>query len=212
MPEQLRPSVSSQIILETIGDHLRVVQTLDALAPRIERVASRMIECLAEGGKICWMGNGGSAADCQHYAAELVGRFTRERRGLASIAFTTDTSILTSIGNDYGYEAIFSRQVEALCRPGDVLVGITTSGNSPNVVSAMRSARELGVYRVGLTGQRGIDSALEAECDELLVVPSPVTARVQEGHLLIGHLLCDLVEAAFARTEDEVVQAKEESR
>src|SRR5262249_48556858 len=132
----------AMVLQEAIDEHIQVMRTLESFAPAVEEAAARMIDCLKSGGKVCWMGNGGSAADCQHLAAELVGRFTRERRGLASIAFTTDTSILTAIGNDYGYDAIFARQVEALCRPGDVLVGISTSGKSRNVVAAMRRARE----------------------------------------------------------------------
>jgi D-sedoheptulose 7-phosphate isomerase len=183
-------------VRQTIDEHLRVIRALDPLVPTIEEAAARMIACLESGGKVCWMGNGGSAGDSQHLAAELVGRFTRERRGLASIALTTDTSILTAIGNDYGYDAIFARQVEALCRPGDLVVGITTSGNSQNVLAALRRAAEIGAYRIGMTGGKG--GALAQECDLLLAVPAPVTARVQEAHLLIGHILCDLVEAHFA--------------
>ena len=181
-------------ISNTLREHTEVIQALAALQPDIERLARRMSACLQEGGKICWMGNGGSAADSQHLAAELVGRFTRERQGLASIALTTDTSILTAVGNDYGYEAVFARQVEALCTARDVVVGISTSGNSPNVLRALEVAQELGAYTVGLTGG---DGGQMAECaDQCLIVPSRTTARIQEAHLLIGHILCDWVEAA----------------
>jgi D-sedoheptulose 7-phosphate isomerase len=191
------PAASLQ---RAIVEHTRVIRDLESLNPRIDEAAAQMIECLRSGGKVCWMGNGGSAADSQHLAAELVGRFVRERRGLASIALTTDSSILTAIGNDYGFDAVFARQVEALCRPGDVLVGITTSGNSPNVVAAMRRARDIGgVFRIGMTGESG--GALRDESELLLAVPATVTARVQEAHLFLGHHLCDLVEAALAADE-----------
>lgn len=185
---------------QAINEHVRVIRAVKLMASAIDDAAAQLIACLRGGGKICWMGNGGSAADSQHLAAELVGRFTRERRGLAAIALTTDTSVLTSIGNDYGYEMVFARQVEALCRPGDVLVGITTSGNSPNVLEAMRRARQLGgIFRIGMSGAAG--GALGDECDLLLAVPARVTARVQEAHLFVGHHLCDLIEAAFAQEE-----------
>lgn len=185
-----------EIYQKTLEDHSRTVGQLHAMSPLILAVAGRMIAALQSGGKICFMGNGGSAADSQHLAAEFVGRFTRERRGLASIAFTTDTSILTAIGNDYGYDSIFSRQVEALCRPGDVLVGITTSGNSPNVIKAMELAGKIGVVRVGMTKQPG--GKLAEVSDHLIAIPSAVTARVQECHMLLGHILCDIVEEACA--------------
>lgn len=177
-----------------------MITGLHRLVPQIQRVAERMVATLRQGGVIYWLGNGGSAADCQHLAAELVGRYTRERRGLASVALTTDTSILTAVGNDYGYDTIFARQVEALCRPGDLVVGITTSGNSPNVLLAMTRARELGAFTVGLAGRDG--GRLKEGVDECLIVSSPVTARVQEGHILIGHILCDLVEAAMMEARD----------
>ena len=131
-----------------------------------------------------WCGNGGSAADCQHLAAELVGRFRRERKGLPSIAFTTDSSVLTSIGNDYGYDHMFARQVEALCRPGDLLVGISTSGNSPNVCAAISKAREIGTYTFAMTGESG--GRLATVADISLQVPSSHTARVRESHILVG--------------------------
>ena len=182
---------------EAIEDHSRIVGLLTTLSPVVLAIADHMISALRSGGKICFMGNGGSAADCQHLAAEFVGRFTRERRGLASIAFTTDTSILTANGNDYGYESIFSRQVEALCRPGDVLVGITTSGNSPNVIKAMELAGTMNVVRVGMTSEFG--GKLASVSDHLIAIPSKITARVQECHMLLGHILCDIVEEACSR-------------
>jgi D-sedoheptulose 7-phosphate isomerase len=177
---------------KTIAAHVRVLKDTAALGPDIERFAARAANCIADGGRVFWMGNGGSAADCQHLAAELVGRFERERPGLASIALTTDSSILTSVANDYGFESVFARQVEALCRDGDVLIGLSTSGNSANVLRAMERAAGRGIYRVGLTGAGG--GRLAETCELCLAVPSKVTARIQEAHIVIGHIVCDLVE------------------
>jgi D-sedoheptulose 7-phosphate isomerase len=160
-----------------------------------------MIEILHAGGKVLWCGNGGSAADAQHLAAELVGRFQRERRGIASIALTTDPSVMTSIANDYGFVAVFRRQVEALGRPGDMLVGISTSGNSENVCVALEEARSMGLYTVAMTGGSG--GRMAPLADTLLCVPSNATARVQEAHIFCGHVLCDLVEAAIQQREHE---------
>ena len=137
-------------------------------------------------------GNGGSAADSQHLAAEFVGRFQKERAGLPAIALTVDTSILTAVGNDYGYDKVFVRQVQALARPGDVLVGISTSGNSANVVEAVELAKSMGVYCVGMTAVGG--GKMKELCDECIAVPAQVTARAQEMHILIGHILCELVD------------------
>lgn len=180
------------LIDATIAAHVAVLNDTAALAPEIGRFAEQAAECIAGGGRVFWMGNGGSAADCQHLAAELVGRFERERPGLASIALTTDSSILTSVANDYGFESVFARQVEALCRDGDLLVGLSTSGNSANVLRAMERAVGRGIYRVGLTGAGG--GRLADTCELCLSVPSRVTARIQEAHIVIGHILCDLVE------------------
>jgi D-sedoheptulose 7-phosphate isomerase len=180
------------LIEDTIATHVAVLNETAALAPEIARFAERAAASITGGGRVFWMGNGGSAADCQHLAAELVGRFERERAGLASIALTTDSSILTSVANDYGFEAVFARQAEALCRPGDLLVGLSTSGNSANVLRAMEWAAGRGLYRVGLTGAGG--GRLAEVCELCLKVPSRVTARIQEAHIVIGHILCDLVE------------------
>ena len=139
------------------------------------------------------MGNGGSAADAQHIAAEIVGRFKKERKGMPAIALTTDTSILTSVGNDYGYDYIFARQIEALCKPEDLVIGITTSGSSANVVRAMETAKEIGATTVGLTG--GTGGKLTAICQHNLVMPSSVTARIQEAHIFVGHSLCEILES-----------------
>lgn len=188
-----RPLADLEIVDRALADHQTTVAALAALRPQIREVASRMRETLAQGGKILWMGNGGSAADSQHLAAEMVGRFRRERCGLASIALTTDTSILTSVGNDYGFDHVFARQVESLSTAADVVVGISTSGNSRNVVAGIRAARQLGACTVGLLG--GTGGALVDLCDLPLLVPSGETARIQEAHILIGHILCELVEA-----------------
>lgn len=173
-------------------DHLETAGRLESLLPDIETLGARMARSLDAGRTVFWMGNGGSAADSQHLAAEIVGRFVKERRGLPSVALTTDTSILTAVGNDYGFERIFSRQVEALCREGDIVVGLSTSGNSANVYHALAAARGLGAWTVGMTGADG--GRLKETCDTLLPVPSTVTARIQECHILIGHLLCECID------------------
>jgi D-sedoheptulose 7-phosphate isomerase len=178
-------------------DHLRVFEALRGLAPDVEAVAHVLAERLRGGGKVVWFGNGGSAADSQHLAAELVGRFRLERPAYASIALTTDTSLLTAVGNDYGFDRIFARQVEGLCTERDVVVGLSTSGRSPNVRQALEAARTIGAFRVGLTGTAG--AGLAELCDRCLVVPSRDTARIQEAHIFIGHALCDLVEQALVR-------------
>ncbi|MDD5389732.1 MAG: D-sedoheptulose 7-phosphate isomerase [Gallionellaceae bacterium] len=167
------------------------------LMPDVAAAATILIECSLSGGKIMWCGNGGSAADAQHLAAELIGRFKRERQPIASIALTTDTSILTCVGNDYGFSDIFSRQVEALAAPGDVLVLISTSGNSENVLRAAQAVKSRGVRCIGLLGCDG--GKLKALCDLSLVIPSRDTARIQEMHITVGHILCDLLEANVAR-------------
>ena len=180
---------------DIVGEHLEVIGGLKDCAEVVEAVAAEMTACLKAGGKICFMGNGGSAADSQHLAAEFVGRFQMERKALPSIAFTTDTSILTAVANDYGYEAVFERQVEALVTPADVVVGISTSGNSPNVVRAMQRAEKIGACTVGFTGGSG--GELAKSCRHCLVVGSDKAARIQEGHILAGHALCELVEEAI---------------
>lgn len=180
------------LIKQAIEDHQNTIQRIFELVPLIEIMVKQVRESLNNGGKIIFMGNGGSAADCQHLAAEFVGRYQRERRGLAAIALTTDTSILTSVGNDLGFEQIFARQVEALCKAGDVLVGISTSGNSGNILAGLEVGKHLGAFTVGLLGCNG--GKMLGVCDLALVVPSSHTPRIQEAHILIGHILCDLVE------------------
>jgi D-sedoheptulose 7-phosphate isomerase len=173
--------------------HMAMFNALAPLFPSISDVGIAMQNALKKGGKILICGNGGSAADSQHIAAEIVGRFKKERKGLPAIALTTDTSILTSVGNDYGYDYIFARQVEALCRPEDLVIGITTSGNSANVVRAMEAAKTIGATTVGFTG--GTGGKLNALCDFNLVMPSSVTARIQEAHIFVGHCLCEILES-----------------
>jgi D-sedoheptulose 7-phosphate isomerase len=189
-----------------IREHLEVVRQVEAQQAVLESIALAMTASLRAGGKILWCGNGGSAGDAQHLAAELVGRFQRERRGMASLALTTDTSVLTSIANDYGFEAVFARQVEALGVAGDVLVGISTSGNSENVLCAMRAARAQGLVTVAFTGAGG--GKMAGLADHLFAVASRVTARIQETHILAGHMLCDWIELDSAGVEAAVASVK----
>lgn len=172
-------------------------EVLTTLRPAIETVATGMAECLRQGGKVMACGNGGSAADAQHFAAELVNRFQRERKPYASIALTTDSSVLTSVGNDYDFSQVFSKQVEALGRKGDALLAISTSGNAANVCRAAEAAKAAGVWTVALCGGKG--GKLMALADETLRVASTgVTARIQEGHAMILHALCQLIEEKLA--------------
>jgi D-sedoheptulose 7-phosphate isomerase len=173
--------------------HHRMFSALEPLFPQISDVGIAMQNCIKAGGKVLIMGNGGSASDSQHIAAEIVGRFKKERKGMPAIALTTDTSILTSVGNDYGFDYIFARQIEALCRPEDLVIGLTTSGNSANVVRAMQAAKEIGATTVGLTG--GTGGKLTAICEYNLIMPSNVTARIQEAHIFVGHCLCEILES-----------------
>ncbi|TQF77500.1 MULTISPECIES: D-sedoheptulose 7-phosphate isomerase [unclassified Elioraea] len=170
-----------------------------ALCAAVAEAAGMVVASLRAGGKLLLCGNGGSAADAQHWAGELVSRFHYDRPGLAAVALTTDTSILTAIGNDYGYERLFARQVEALGRPGDVLFALSTSGRSPNILAALEAARAGGIRTVGFTGAR--EGAMGPLCDLLIRVPHAETPRIQEGHEAIGHAICAQVEATlFPRT------------
>jgi D-sedoheptulose 7-phosphate isomerase len=169
----------------------------EANAGLLVAAGRRMAECLRGGGRVLAFGNGGSAADAQHLAGELVGRFQRDRAALSAIALTTDSSVVTAIGNDMGYESVFRRQVEAHGRPGDVAVGITTSGRSPNVVQALQLARERGLVTMGLTGGGG--GRLAGAVDYLIDVPHAETARIQEVHVMVVHVLCQIVEEALPR-------------
>ena len=174
--------------------------TEDALQTSLEAASRACIASLQNSGKILLAGNGGSAADAQHIAGEFVSRFAFDRPGLAAVALTTDTSILTAIGNDYGYEKLFARQVQALGQKGDVFICYSTSGQSPNVLLALKEARLRGLICIGLTGNRG--GPMRELCDYLLEVPSADTPKIQEGHLVLGHILCGLVEAAIFRAPD----------
>jgi len=163
-----------------------------ALHARILEVVVRSVSALQRGNKLLFAGNGGSAADAQHWAAELVSRFNYDRPGLPGIALTTDTSALTAIGNDYGYERVFARQIEALGRKGDLLFAISTSGNSKNVLYGIETARTLGIEVIGFTGRQG--GVMADRCAVCLHMPSDETAKIQEGHELIGHLICGMIE------------------
>ena len=182
----------AKLIQRHLDEHLAVLTAVAQLVPAIEAAGGRVAAALQGGGRLMLCGNGGSAADSQHIAAELTGRFVRDRRPLAAMALTTDTSALTSIGNDYAFDDVFSRQVTALGRRGDVLLAISTSGNSRNVVLAVQAARAEGMDCIGLLGRDG--GVLKALCDLAVVVPSTTTARIQEAHIFIGHMLCALVE------------------
>ena len=173
-------------------DTLSAILAAPDLVTLIEVVAGRCVTALRNGNKILLAGNGGSAADAQHLAAELVGRFSLDRPGLAAIALTTDSSALTGIGNDYGFERLFSRQVEAVGRPGDVFFGISTSGRSPNVLNALRVCRDRSIVTVGLTGEHG--GEMPPLCDHCFRMPSTETPKIQEGHIVVGHILFALVE------------------
>jgi D-sedoheptulose 7-phosphate isomerase len=195
----------AQLFKDAITEHLSVIRALASQQDEFERIAHAMSQSILGGHKILWCGNGGSAADSQHLAAELTGRFRRERCGLPSIALTTDTSVLTAIGNDYGFERIFQRQVEALCSKGDILVGISTSGNSRNVCAAIESAKQIGAFTIAFTGEKG--GALATMADATLRVASEDTARIQEGHILCGHILCDWVECCVCKKDLASTQA-----
>ena len=183
-------------IRKQLQDHRALIELLERdLAPQIAEMGSLVSTALTNGNKLLVMGNGGSAADSQHFVAEIVGRFKMERRALPAIALSTDTSILTAVGNDYGFESIFSRQVEALAAPGDIVVGLSTSGNSPNVLKALNEARKRGCRTIGLLGKDG--GSIWSACDLALVVPSTDTPRIQEGHITIIHIVCDLMEKAL---------------
>lgn len=180
------------IIRERIKAHITAVRGLEGEAPSIAAVAACFVTALKSGGKILLCGNGGSAADAQHVAAELVGRFATERAAWPAIALTANSSTVTAIGNDYGFEYIFSRQVEALAKKGDVVVGISTSGNSKNVLKAIEEGKKRGCVTVGVTGKNG--GKLRTLADISISAPSDETPRIQEAHILAWHIICELVE------------------
>ena len=187
-----------QFIESYISKHQAALTQLSAHAADIEALAGCCVAALTRGNKLLICGNGGSAADAQHMAAELVGRFVSHRAALAAVALTTDTSALTAIANDYGYDAVFSRQVAALANRGDVLLAISTSGNSESIIAACREAHTLGCEVLALTGRDG--GALKDHCDALLVAPSDETAHIQECHIVVIHLLCGLIEMGLGLT------------
>ncbi|MBV8380785.1 MAG: D-sedoheptulose 7-phosphate isomerase [Paucibacter sp.] len=181
------------LFLRNLAEHQALMSALPALDDAISTAGRQLAALLAGGGKLMFCGNGGSAADSQHLASELTGRFVNDRRPLAGLALSTDSSALTCIGNDYAFDEVFARQVAGLGRAGDGLIAISTSGNSRNVLRAVAVAREAGIYTLGLLGRDG--GQLRSACDAAIVVPSQVTARIQEAHILIGHTLCGLIES-----------------
>ena len=183
-------------VIRSIQDSIITKQNIlnnSELLNRIETVANVIVKALKEGKRILWCGNGGSAADAQHLAAELSGRFYYDRPPLNSEAMHCNTSYMTAVANDYGYDLIYARMIDGACKPGDVLVGISTSGNSKNICNAFRKAKELGVITVAMTGETG--GEMKSLADYLLNVPSTDTPRIQESHIMIGHIICEIVEA-----------------
>lgn len=196
-----------QTEIQKLASLLQQIQQDAALLAVVETVAQACTQALKNGSKILFAGNGGSAADSQHLAAELVSRLNYNRPGLAAIALTTDTSALTAIGNDYAFENIFSRQVESLGQPGDVLVGISTSGKSPNILRALEAARAKGMKTVGLTGMHA--PLLTERCDWVVNIPSKETPKIQECHIMLGHIICALIEdTLFGAEYDPMRQVK----
>lgn len=173
-----------------------IEKTMDVMIPAIEKASIIVVKTLEKGNKILLCGNGGSAADAQHIAAELTGRYKTSRKGLPGIALTTDTSALTAIGNDFGYDLIFERQLEALGKEGDLLIGISTSGNSANIINAFNCAKIIGCNTIGFSGRDG--GKMDSVCNLNLIVPSDDTPRIQEMHILIGHIICQAVDDAFS--------------
>jgi len=184
------------MVTEELISHQDLIQkVIETLTEDIETACEMIVATIQSGNKVLLAGNGGSAADAQHIAAELSGRFVKHRKALPGIALTTDTSALTAIANDYGYDHVFSRQVEALAQPGDLFIGISTSGNSQGILNAFDTARNLGCVTLGLSGRTG--GKMNGICDLNLIIPSEVTARIQEMHILIGHILCKAVDDLF---------------
>lgn len=175
-------------------EHRELIESLleSSYMEELESVAMEIVETLKDGNKLLICGNGGSAADAQHFAAELVGRFVTERRGLSAVALTTDTSIITSIANDYEYDRVFARQVEALGNKGDIFIGISTSGNSGNVMEAVKASKEKGIRTIGMLGKNG--GSLAGQCDRVLLVSCNTTARVQEVQELSYHIICEIID------------------
>ena len=187
---------------EAIREHQSMMASLSGVWPALVDAADAVIERVRNGGAVFWFGNGGSATQAMHFATELVGRFERERPGIRSYALVADTSLITAVANDYSFDVVFARQIESLCRPGDVAVGLSTSGNSANVLQGIDAASSMGALTVGFTGGEG--GKLARSVDIPIVVPHPRTCRVQEAHLFLGHSLCELVEAAMPDPDDDV--------
>jgi D-sedoheptulose 7-phosphate isomerase len=187
------PQRTTDILLEHWRSHLTAANELESLLPAVAQVASELIACYSRGGILYTFGNGGSAADAQHLAGEMIGRYLRERRPLPAVALSTDPSVSTCIANDYGYDDVFSRQVTALARAGDMVIGFSTSGTSPSVVDGLAAARAAGAFTVLFTGLRA-DPAVADLVDIALVAPVPETARAQELHVLMLHMISDLVD------------------
>ncbi|MCO5934416.1 D-sedoheptulose 7-phosphate isomerase [Mucilaginibacter sp. RB4R14] len=184
------------MVIEELYEHQKLIQlVIQNLTGDIEAACLTIVSVLKNGKKVLIAGNGGSAADAQHIAAELSGRFVKERKALPGIALTVDTSALTAIANDYGYNHVFSRQVEALAQPGDLFIGISTSGNSQGILNAFETATKIGCKTLGLSGRDG--GKMNGICDLNIIVPSDITARIQEIHILIGHILCKAVDDAY---------------
>ncbi|MDF2431398.1 MAG: D-sedoheptulose 7-phosphate isomerase [Mucilaginibacter sp.] len=184
------------MVIEELNDHQQLIKkVIDLLTCDIEAGSEMITSVIKAGNKVLLAGNGGSAADAQHIAAELSGRFVKERKALPGIALTVDTSALTAIANDYGYDHVFSRQVEGLAQPGDLFIGISTSGNSQGILNAFETAKKIGCKTLGLSGRDG--GKMNGLCDLNIIVPSQVTARIQEMHILIGHILCKAVDDLF---------------
>ena len=187
-----------QSIFNELNEHTKVLELVrDEMLPMITKVSKILVETIHSGNKILLFGNGGSAADAQNIASDLIGRYKKERRGLPALALTTDTSALTAIGNDYGFNNVFSRQVEALAKKGDAVIGISTSGNSENVLEGIISANKMECKTIGLTGNDG--GKLEAICNYNIIIPSNNNARIQEMHILIGHIFCEIIESKLDR-------------
>ncbi len=184
------------VFSDAIAEHLAIIRRLSAQHDAFQRTAQILCDCLRRGHKVIWCGNGGSAADAQHLAAELVGHFRRPRSPLASIALTTDSSVLTALANDFGFEQVFERQIEALCEAGDVVVGISTSGESGNVCAALRRAHELDATTIAMIGS--VSGRIGRLADVCLHAPSTNPARIQEGHILLGHMLCEWIDIAMS--------------
>lgn len=188
---------AKKTIQDEFTSHLKTIHSvIGNMEETLDKASQLVVDTLKRGNKILFCGNGGSAADAQHIASELTGRYKSERKGLPSIALTTDTSALTAISNDYGYDRVFDRQVEALANKGDLLIGISTSGNSTNIISALKLAKEQGCTTVGFSGRDG--GKMNEVCDINLIVPSDNTPRIQEMHILFGHIMCQIIDDAYS--------------